>query len=1423
MKKLIFIFLLSVPTTIIFAQQPQSNSNTTIPPNPDYYDFVQFYLNETAEDTTEGSFIAQLKKQHNIWGERLHPTGNPQIPGGAITDYAKNFNINGSSNCTNGSWNPLGPIGIPNGDNDAKGSGQMHEIKFSPNYVNDGIIYACSNWGGLWRSTNGSAWEMVNTDTQLPFTSVSDIAIDPIDTDILYITTGEAETTVGYHAQNPQGTPSLFTPLFTAGVYRSFDAGMTWESINGEDEEYLCFFDFGGTIRKIRMNPNNNQQLFIATSLGVYRIDDAQGIEPTWTKLTDGIEDLELKGLEFKPNDNQTIYASGTDIYRTTDGGSNWASMTGIGTGLELNNLPDNFGVFRINIAVTPANPDLVYAYIVGTNVDGTCIDGDDNERIDRSSQLYIYRFNGTNWTQIFEFDDTVFGNSCGVIDQFAITPQRTAIVVAPDNENEIYFGTTVLYGSDDYTTNNIKVLSPYLDVNYHADIHGLAFEPNTNNLFAATDGGIHFKDRTQQNNDNASWTQFSDGLAVKTSYRFDDTDDRIDRIIIGNQDTGTDVYENNEWRIIRGGDGFNGKIDGKTGLAFGSTNSYGGTIFSYDFDASTPRTIFETSTFLRPTDPRTGKNLLVRGTYDMVNHPQTEKMYFTMAELQQRQLHRSRVNGDTDDVLWYLRSDIGKYVEEQWRRQQLTELAINEANPDFMLMSMSGNVVDIPPNYGTGYVAEPALFLTFRGGCDGEPDYVANSCWEDITQLLIDSGVKNNSYQPIHPDNGEAIIPVITGIAYDPENPQKAFVCFTGYEPTAKVWMTTNGGQSWTNTDPNESLFNLPVNDIVYQKGTNDMLYIATDAGVYYKDASMTDWVKYCDFPNVRVMELKINYCMGKIRAATFGRGVWEGDLQESDGTLGTTELLIDQNVTWDFSRGLDKNLRVTAGNTLTITTPMGATETTTFSIPKDGKIFVERGARLEITDAILTNNCGQEWRGIQLEGDENAPQIPSNQGVLVMNNVVIENARNAIGANINGTHGGGGIIEATGCTFRNNKRSAEIFPHPDDNVGFFNNCTFEINNDFIFDSFLAHVTMFGMGGLSFFNCTFTNTNSTFRLQRDAVTVNNSDCTFTDGCTFSGFRNGIYVENPQSTILVVDATFSNNQHGIFATDTQPIRLVNIDCNNNDIGVELQSSRAVIECSDFYDNDDYGVRYRALLVQGNNESLNTAPVVAENCWWGEVSGPMHPSNGDGKGDRVSDDIDFDPWSTTLTAACSALPIELIRFTGTWQSNQTVKLSWEVGAEINIIQYEVERSLDGNKWESIGSVNANNLSVYQLIDRHAIQTNQVQLFYRLKIVELDKRINDYSNIIRVELPDNDKNVQVIVQPHPVHQQAQFVFKNVPAGSILQIADLSGRVLRHQNINLEKMIFYPNGLAEGMYLYRLLDGQKVLFVGKLVVTH
>jgi photosystem II stability/assembly factor-like uncharacterized protein len=124
-----------------------------------------------------------------------------------------------------------------------------------------------------------------------------------------------------------------------------------------------------------------------------------------------------------------------------------------------------------------------------------------------------------------------------------------------------------------------------------------------------------------------------------------------------------------------------------------------------------------------------------------------------------------------------------------------------------------------------------------------------------------------------------------ITGIAIKDDAPATIYICQGGYIAGQKVFKSTNGGTSFTNISA--GLPNIVINDILYQKGSNEFLYVATDFGVYYKTATMTSWAKYgTGLPTLVVNQLSPQYSAGKLRAATFGRGVWETDLL-STGTI--------------------------------------------------------------------------------------------------------------------------------------------------------------------------------------------------------------------------------------------------------------------------------------------------------------------------------------------------------------------------------------------------------------------------------------------------------------------------------------------------------------------------------------------------------
>ena len=111
--------------------------------------------------------------------------------------------------------------------------------------------------------------------------------------------------------------------------------------------------------------------------------------------------------------------------------------------------MPDAFIVNRINVStVQPNSANDLFAYIVGTYWNGSA----------RIPRLFIYKYNGTNWSAIImENDNSGYG---------FITPTRTAITTSPSYNNSIYLEKRFL-GKNDVSL-GVATLSSYSSANNH-------------------------------------------------------------------------------------------------------------------------------------------------------------------------------------------------------------------------------------------------------------------------------------------------------------------------------------------------------------------------------------------------------------------------------------------------------------------------------------------------------------------------------------------------------------------------------------------------------------------------------------------------------------------------------------------------------------------------------------------------------------------------------------------------------------------------------------------------------------------------------------------------------------------------------------------------------------------------------------------
>lgn len=143
---------------------------------------------------------------------------------------------------------------------------------------------------------------------------------------------------------------------------------------------------------------------------------------------------------------------------------------------------------------------------------------------------------------------------------------------------------------------------------------------------------------------------------------------------------------------------------------------------------------------------------------------------------------------------------------------------------------------------------------------CYGQ--YVYRSVNGGSSWNIISNGIGNSS--------------AVTGVTISSNDPNHLWVSKSGFSAGQKVYESFNGGLSWSNVSAN--LPNTPTNCIIEQPGSNGAVYVGTDLGVFYRDASMTQWIPYMNgLPTTVVNDLEILMGPGIIRAGTYGRGVWE------------------------------------------------------------------------------------------------------------------------------------------------------------------------------------------------------------------------------------------------------------------------------------------------------------------------------------------------------------------------------------------------------------------------------------------------------------------------------------------------------------------------------------------------------------------
>jgi len=306
------------------------------------------------------------------------------------------------------------------------------------------------------------------------------------------------------------------------------------------------------------------------------------------------------------------------------------------------------------------------------------------------------------------------------------------------------------------------------------------------------------------------------------------------------------------------------------------------------------------------------------------------------------------------------------------------------------------------------------------------------------------------------------------------------------------------------------------------------------------------------------------------------------------TDESYISTPLLIQDNKLWDLDFTMYRDVIVEPGYTLTVSCKL--------VMKKNAKIIVKPGANLIVDGGIITTEDNSHWQGIEVWGDSDASQytLPGQacaQGKLtLMNSAVIENAEIAVSLwRPTYYETTGGIIDASSeSVFRNNTYSVIAPPyrnmHPTnplvelDNFSTFENCTFEINSDYLDDNiFYHHIVLYWVKGIDFHDCDFIVDRDITGVSEYSQAIYAYDAGFSvqaicnaiftpcpeedwDKSEFTGFYIAILTQTDGSTsntFLVNRAVFNDNIYGVKIEGVNNVVVLFSDFNigENDVDV----------------------------------------------------------------------------------------------------------------------------------------------------------------------------------------------------------------------------------------------------------------------------
>lgn len=778
-------------------------------------------------------------------------------------------------------------------------SGRVSDVEANPDDPTE--FYVAYASGGLWYTkNNGLSFKPIFDSVDI--LTIGDIAVN-WKSKTIWVGTGEVNSSRSSYAG--------------IGVYKSSDAGKTWEYVGLPDSHH---------IGKIQLHPTDNNTAWVAVLGHLYSPNKERGVYKTtdggktWNQTLYVDDNTGAVEMDINPQNPNELYAAmwyktrrawnfeeggkTSGIYKSNDGGNTWKLISSAGSGF-----PAGDGVGRIGLCVYPKNPQIVYAILDNQNNRPDTARRDstslrtidfkeltkeqfaqlDNKKLDTflSRNRMYPRYTAKllkEWVANDKYKPTVLYDYLNVNTGFESNPigceiyrsdnggqnwkkvnekevnifftygyYFAKIYVSPYNENKLY----ALGFSSQVSTDGGKTWKNMDRNNVHADHHALWVNPKKDShLINGNDGGINIT-----YDDGEVWFK-ANTPAVGQFYAIATDNARPYNVYGGLQDNGV-------WYVSSqlGRNPFAGSGSGLT--VGGEVNIGGGDGMQVQVDSRDNVTTYYGSQF---------------GSYSRTNRMTREG---TRRITPRHELGEFpyRFNWQSPIQISSHNPDIVYFGSNHFHRSMNKGDTMIKMTPDLTNGKKEGNV---PYGTLTTISESPTRFgLVYTGTDDGNIHVTKDGgySWEQLNQIMQTTSTKKSAKPQTSNLKLQTNNLWVSRVLASQHKEARVYVTLNGYRIdnfAPYVYVSDDYGKTWMQIG--KDLPNEPVNVIREDPKNDSILYVGTDGGLYVsfdKGNSFMMWNKGLP-KSVPIHDIAIQQRENEIVLGTHGRSLYIAKLDE-------------------------------------------------------------------------------------------------------------------------------------------------------------------------------------------------------------------------------------------------------------------------------------------------------------------------------------------------------------------------------------------------------------------------------------------------------------------------------------------------------------------------------------------------------------